>query len=83
MTLSAMLSVMGYIIEKQVTEGVYRVRTGGDWALWTRRKLRKDSVCAATGERLPKGAVAYGPLGNQQYRWMRMSAAVVESCTAK
>lgn len=48
-------------------------REGGDTAIWSAGKLRKDSRCVFTGEPLSKGEVAYRPIGNQMYRSERMS----------
>ena len=49
-----------------------------DRALWTECTLRKDTECALTNLPLKKGERAYRPVGNQQYRMRRISAAAIE-----
>lgn len=49
--------------------------------LWVRRTLRKLKRCAVTDRAMPKGSLAYGPVGNQAYRGERIDAAVIESAS--
>lgn len=73
---------MKFTIVKMVADGLVLIRTDGESArLWTRRKLRKESKCAATSSVLPKGSMAYGPIGNESYRYCRLAADVVEDVT--
>lgn len=64
-----------YLVELTRAPGVVRVSRNGEvFQLWTKRKLRKSSDCAEPTHRgeLVKGAVAYGPVGNQLYRAERI-----------
>lgn len=50
----------------------------GDAALWSRAKSRKHHVCAATGDRIKPGDMAWRPIGNQMYRMQRVSDTVMQ-----
>jgi hypothetical protein len=47
-------------------------------ALWTKRRLRKPTECAATGLALAVGEEAYGPASSTMYRYERVAARVIE-----
>lgn len=66
------------IIDK-ITEGSYVILTDGHQAVWTRRRLRKDTTCAASGSLLKAGELHYGPIGNQMYRYQRVARLHVET----
>jgi hypothetical protein len=69
-----------YIIVRRPAEGLAIIaHPSGDTALWARRKLRKSCVCPGTNERLQPGDLAYGPIGNQQYRAVRISASLIDA----
>lgn len=67
-----------FVRVRKVSDGVYLIATDGDQALWTRRKLRKGTHCAATNMFLAPGEHHYGPIGNQLYRMCRLYAPTVE-----
>lgn len=67
-------------VQKKIADGLYVIRVGecGDPAMWTLRRLRKQSKCVATGKRLEKGEQHYGPIGNMDYRGWRIHREYVE-----
>ena len=67
-----------YFIAERKGEGLYSICTDGDPALWSLRRLRKDTRCAATGQPLCQGEFHYAPIGNMGYRARRLSRAYVE-----
>lgn len=48
---------------------------GSDRALWSLVKMRKSHKCAATGIDIAVGEEAFRPVGNQSYRYERISKA--------
>lgn len=66
-------------IVRCMAEGLYVIETGRDQAMWTLRKLRKNTHCAATRQSLLKGEAHYGPVGNMDYRGWRIHRSWVES----
>lgn len=45
----------------------------GDQAVWALVRLRKHCRCAVTGYDMVKGEMAYRPIGNQMYRYVRIA----------
>jgi hypothetical protein len=73
------LRVVGlFRIVRRMADGLYVVETGGHSALWTRRKLRKNTHCSATRTDLRKGEMHYGPIGNMDYRGWRIHKNFME-----
>lgn len=72
------MTVPVYLL-KRLSDGLVALRYQGDEALWSRSTIRKTATCAVTGREIPKGAQAYRPVGNQQYRSARIAADVVDA----
>jgi hypothetical protein len=62
-----------FVLVKRLNEGAVCLKTNADRALWTKRRLRKDTFCRATGKVLKTGESHFGPIGNQLYRSWRLS----------
>lgn len=70
-------------VDRKMADGLYVISTTsirGDegHAMWTLRKLRKNSRCVQTGKPLLKGEEHYGPIGNMDYRGWRVHREYVE-----
>lgn len=50
---------------------------GTNTAPWAKSKVRKPKDCAATGAPITVGEWAFRPIGNQSYRYERLSLAAV------
>lgn len=58
--------------------GVVVVATDGDQALWSTGKARKPTRCALTDKAIKPGDLCYRPVGNQQYRYLRILASEMD-----
>lgn len=65
-------------LAKVMNDGLVGVFYDGDFALWTRVKLRKANDCVISGWAMKPGEWAFSPIGNQQYRARRISAEVMD-----
>lgn len=60
------------ILLHALSDSLVAVLYDGDKALWTERTLRKTTQCANCGAKLTLGQKAWGPIGNQSYRYARL-----------
>jgi len=76
-----------YRVAEVVSPDLVRIvradRTGSEVALWSRRRLRKATRCAVMDVTLAAGEFAYGPVGNQRYRYERISARALPTLDAR
>ena len=72
-----------FVIVRKMTDGLYVIATGEHGAMWTLRKLRKDTECMATRAQLHKGEEHYGPVGNMDYRGWRLHKEFVEGAPSR
>ena len=68
----------GFRVVERVGDSLYMINHAGRVAMWSRRRLRRETACAATGKPLHIDDLAYGPVGSMTYRYRRLSAAFVE-----
>lgn len=74
---------MAITVERMLAPGLFSVSTTSirgeeGRAMWSLKKLRKDSPCAATGKQLRKGELHYAPIGNMDYRGWRVHRDYME-----
>lgn len=70
---------MVFELVRRLAPGVVVLRCDGDQAIWTLKRLRKDTRCAGTNLILRSGERHFGPVGNQLYRWARLCREFVDS----
>lgn len=72
----------GYVLLERPAAGLARVRhPSGDVALWAWCQVRKRHVCRITGREQGSGTM-YRPVGNQMYRYERISLPGMDALAA-
>jgi hypothetical protein len=66
-------------VVRRINDDLALINFNGDVCLWTRRKARKSGVCYVTSRRFDRWSQVFGPLGNKQYRYLRVIATWVTS----